>query len=173
VTTRRWVRVCSRAELEPGRGVAALVDGRQVAVFLLPSLPGASGASGGREPAVRLRAIDNHDPATGANVLSRGLLGSTGDVDYVASPMRKHRYDLDSGRCLDGAGSVPGVRVWPVRSWGGTVEVLSVVGETAEAVRTHCPFCALQCGMRVRGSGGGVRWRGCGGWTHPLFPVPG
>ncbi|HET6874023.1 MAG TPA: molybdopterin-dependent oxidoreductase, partial [Acidimicrobiales bacterium] len=166
MTTRRWVRVCSVRELEPGRGVAALVDGRQVAVFVLPGLPGASGLPDAREPAVRLRAIDNHDPATGANVLSRGLLGSTGDVEYVASPMRKHRYDLDSGRCLDGSGSVPGVRVWPVRSWGGTVEVLSVVGEAAEAVRTHCPFCALQCGMRVRGSGAGVAIE-----SDPSFPV--
>jgi len=45
MTVRRWVRVCSLAELEPGRGVAALVDGQQVALFLLP------GASG--EPASR------------------------------------------------------------------------------------------------------------------------
>ncbi|SEN28168.1 assimilatory nitrate reductase catalytic subunit [Actinacidiphila rubida] len=28
-------------------------------------------------------------------------------------------------------------------------------GRTAEPVDTHCPYCALQCGMRVRASGGG------------------
>jgi assimilatory nitrate reductase catalytic subunit len=150
MTLRRWVRVCSLRELEPGRGVAALVHGQQVAVFLLP------GASG--EPASTLRAIDNRDPVSRANVLARGLLGSTEGVDYVASPMHKHRFDLASGRCLDGVS--PGVRVWPVRVWGGAVEVLAVTGH-AEAdaanggpedgsVSTHCPFCALQCGMRLR-----------------------
>lgn len=147
MTLRRWVRVCSLRELEPGRGVAALVDGQQVAIFLMP------GESG--EPASRLRAVDNRDPITGTNVLSRGLLGSTDGVDFVASPMHKHRFDLDSGRCLDGIS--PGVRVWPVRVWGTSVEVLLVAPAVDEArpnshptgVATHCPFCALQCGMRL------------------------
>ena len=144
MTVRRWVRVCSLADLEPGRGAAAIVDGRQVALFLLP------GAHG--EPASRLRAIDNRDPVSGANVLSRGLLGSAGEVDYVASPMHKHRFDLATGRCLDGTS--PGVTVWPVRVWGSTVEVLAVSGaqpaDDGADTATHCPFCALQCGMRLR-----------------------
>lgn len=117
MTIRRWTRVCSLGELEPGRGVAALIEGEQVALFLLP---------GGGEPATRLRAIDNHDPVARANVLARGIVGCTDEVDYVASPMHKHRFDLASGRCLDG--SAPGVRVWPVRLWGATVEVLAVSG---------------------------------------------
>jgi assimilatory nitrate reductase catalytic subunit len=149
MTVRRWVRVCSLRELEPGRGVAALVDGQQVAVFLLP------GASG--EAASRLRAVDNRDPVSGANVLARGLLGSTDGVDYVASPMHKHRFDLASGRCLDGVST--GIRVWPVRVWGVSIEILAVKagpedgpggGPDGESVATHCPFCALQCGMRLR-----------------------
>lgn len=147
MSRRRWVRVCALSELEPGRGVAALVDGQQVAVFLLANATG--------EPASMLRAVDNRDPVTGANVLARGILGSTGDLDYVASPMLKHRFDLTSGRCLDGTS--PGVRVWPVRVWGNTVEVLVVtptpsdlpIGNTG-ATQTHCPFCALQCSMRLR-----------------------
>jgi assimilatory nitrate reductase catalytic subunit len=148
MTRRRWVRVCSLHELEPGRGAAALVDGQQVAIFLLPEDLG--------EPASRLRAIDNRDPVSGANVLARGLLGSVEGVNYVASPMHKHRFDLDSGRCLDGV--APGVRVWPLRVWGATVEVLAVTGDSRDlptagdtaSVATHCPFCALQCGMRLR-----------------------
>ena len=91
--------------------MAALVEGRQVAIFMLP------GAAG--QPATRIRAVDNRDPVTAANVLARGLLGSAGDVDYVASPLLKHRFDLATGQCLDG--SSPGVRVWPVRVWGTTV----------------------------------------------------
>lgn len=89
-------------------------------------------------------------------MLSRGLLGSDGEVTYVASPMYKDRFDLASGACLDGVS--PGVRVWPVRVWGSTVEVLATTGTpapeeiaaTAEPVTTHCPYCALQCGMRLR-----------------------
>jgi assimilatory nitrate reductase catalytic subunit len=153
MTRRRWVRVCSLRELDPGRGVAALVDGQQVAIFLLHDDAG--------EPSSRLRAIDNRDPISGANVLARGLLGTRGDVHYVSSPMHKHRFDLDSGECLDAASA--GVRVWPVRVWGRSVEVLSVTGRTDDsgkgdvrlgddrgAVPTHCPFCALQCSMRLR-----------------------
>ena len=163
MTRRRWARVCSLRELEPGRGVAALVDGRQVALFLLP------GATA--EPAARLRAVDHRDPVSGANVLARGLIGSVDGVDFVASPMFKHRFDLDSGRCLDGVS--PGVRVWPVRVWGGTVEVLSVSHGANDGARmeevptaTHCPFCALQCAMRLRDGRDGPEAE-----PEPSFPV--
>ena len=52
-----------------------------------------------------VHALDHHDPATGANVLARGLLGTTTQPDgtvvwYVASPLLKHRYSLADGRCL-------------------------------------------------------------------------
>lgn len=154
VSTRRWVRVCSLDELEPGRGTAAIVDGEQVALFRLPG-------SGG-EPTAHLRAIDNRDPTSGANVMARGIIGSSGDVDYVVSPMHKHRFDLLTGACLDGES--PGVRVWPVRVWGRSVEVLAIrhrgehprAGDAGEhspgTVQTHCPYCALQCAMGVRGA---------------------
>jgi len=84
--------VCSFTDLIPDRGVAALVDGRAVAVFRL---------SGTDE----LVAIDNVDPFAAASVLSRGLVGSI-ELDgawhpYVASPLRKHRFSLRSGVCLD------------------------------------------------------------------------
>lgn len=160
MTVRKWVRACSLPELQPGRGVAALVEGQQVAIFLLPGTGG--------DPASRLRAVDNRDPVTGANVLARGLVGSTALVDYVASPMQKHRFDLASGRCLDGVS--PGVRVWPVRVWGLTVEVLAVTSDGAHdpSTPTHCPFCALQCGMRLRphADGGDVQAE-----SDPSFPV--
>ena len=82
-----WVEVCILDRLTPGRGVAALVDGRQVAVFLLPD-----GA---------LRAVDNLDPCSGAAVLSRGLVGDVAGVTTVASPLYKQRFDLATGTCLD------------------------------------------------------------------------
>jgi nitrite reductase (NADH) small subunit len=98
----RWVPVCGTGELTPGRGVAAVLpDGRQVAVFL--------------DRSGRTYAIGNRDPFTGAYVLSRGLLGSTGNDGrpFVASPLLKQRFDLVNGRCLDDeAESVP---VYPTR----------------------------------------------------------
>jgi nitrite reductase (NADH) small subunit len=103
----RWTSICGVDRMVPDRGVAALVDGRQVAVFLL--------ATG------ELLAVDNIDPFSGAAVLSRGLVGDVDGTPTVASPVYKQRFDLRSGRCLDD----DGVRVatWPVRKGGGVVEV--------------------------------------------------
>ncbi|MEU0665489.1 MULTISPECIES: nitrite reductase small subunit NirD [Streptomyces] len=83
-----WLPICDDSVLTPGRGMAALLpDGRQVALF--------------RDRAGRWYAIDNRDPFTGAQVLSRGLIGSAGGRPFVASPLLKQRFDLESGRCLD------------------------------------------------------------------------
>ncbi|MGQ5259672.1 nitrite reductase small subunit NirD [Micromonospora sp. ZYX-F-536] len=104
--TLTWTPVCRLDRLEADRGVAALVDGVQVALF---------------RTADGLFAIDNHDPVSGAYVLSRGIVGSRGDVPTVASPLHKQVYDLRTGRCLD----LPGVSVTrhAVRCRDGLVEV--------------------------------------------------
>lgn len=88
VETRRWVAVCRSEQLLPGRGVAAMVDGEQVAIFRVPI---------GDEVLV----VGNRDPFSGACVLSRGIVGSVGDVITVASPVYKQRFDLRTGLCLD------------------------------------------------------------------------
>ncbi|MFF0832683.1 MULTISPECIES: nitrite reductase small subunit NirD [unclassified Streptomyces] len=83
-----WFAVCGLHRLVPGRGIAALLpDGRQVAVF--------------RDRADRLYAIDNRDPFGGAAVLSRGLTGTHRGRPFVASPLLKQRFDLETGQCLD------------------------------------------------------------------------
>ncbi|MET8470852.1 nitrite reductase small subunit NirD [Streptomyces sp. NPDC006422] len=82
------VTVCEPSRLKAGRGVAVLLpDGGQAAVFM--------------DRAGRVYAIDNTDPFTGAAVLSRGLLGSADGRPFVASPLLKQRFDLETGRCLD------------------------------------------------------------------------
>ncbi len=107
-----WIPVCCFADLVPDRGVAALAEGVPVAIFRLT----------GDE----IHAIAARDPFCGANVLSRGLVGSAGDVRYVASPMYKHRFDLATGTCLeDLAVRVP---IFPVRVANGIVQV---------AIRSH------------------------------------
>ncbi|MEU9853301.1 nitrite reductase small subunit NirD [Streptomyces sp. NPDC047974] len=96
-----WMTVCEEARLTPGRGLAALLpDGRQAAVF--------------RDRAGRAYAIDNRDPFTGAQVLSRGLLGTADGRPFVASPLLKQRFDLETGRCLDDDEVT--VAVYPVRT---------------------------------------------------------
>ncbi|GAC1313887.1 MAG: nitrite reductase small subunit NirD [Acidimicrobiales bacterium] len=97
--TTRWVDVCATEALRPGRGAAALVGGEQVALFLLPC-----GA---------IHAIDNYDPISGAQVMSRGIVGSLGDSVVVASPMYKHHIDLTTGVCLERPEVT--VRTWPVQ----------------------------------------------------------
>jgi NAD(P)H-dependent nitrite reductase small subunit len=105
-----WIPVCRLDQLQPGRGVAVLVHGEAVAVFLLDD--------------GTVRAIGNLDPCSGASVLSRGLVGHTvidgAPVRYVASPLRKQRFDLDSGRCLDAAVTAG---TWATRIVDGTVAV--------------------------------------------------
>ena len=105
-----WVDVCEAADLVPDRGVAALVDGEPVAVFLLGD--------------GQIFALANRDPWSGANVLSRGIVGSLGDRLVVASPMYKQRIDLATGEGVEH----PDVQVvtWPARVSGGRVQVATM-----------------------------------------------
>ncbi|ANS65094.1 nitrite reductase small subunit NirD [Streptomyces lincolnensis] len=83
-----WFTVCELDRLLPGRGVAALLpDGRQAALF--------------RDRNGKLYAVDNRDPFGGAAVLSRGLTGTHQGRPFVASPLLKQRFDLETGQCLD------------------------------------------------------------------------
>ena len=99
--------ICPYDRLPVDRGVAALVDGEQVAVF--------------RTHDDELYAVSNLDPFSGAMVMSRGIVGSRGDRPTIASPVYKQVFDLATGVCLDD----PGVRlrVPDVRVHDGVVEV--------------------------------------------------
>ncbi|MHA7134100.1 nitrite reductase small subunit NirD [Oerskovia turbata] len=88
-----WTTVCPVERLVPERGVPALVDGTQVAVFRLTD--------------DRLFAVQQRDPYSGANVLSRGIVGSRGETPTITSPMYKQVWDLTTGECLDPSGKEP------------------------------------------------------------------
>jgi nitrite reductase (NADH) small subunit len=105
-----WVAVCRLDDIVPNSGVCALVGARQVAVFRLDD--------------DSVYAIDNHDPFSRANVLSRGIVGDVKGELVVASPIYKQHFSLTSGKCLED----PEVRVlvYPVRLDGLTVLVQSV-----------------------------------------------
>jgi len=102
-----WVAVCRLQDIVPNTGVCALVGERQVAVFRLDD--------------ESVHAIDNHDPFSRANVLSRGIVGDLKGEVVVASPVYKQHFSLATGQCLED----PGVRlaVFPVRIEGDTVLV--------------------------------------------------
>jgi nitrite reductase (NADH) small subunit len=105
-----WTRICRVDDLLVERGAAALVDGRQIALF--------------RTYDGRLFATDQIDPFSGAAILSRGIVGDRGGVPTVASPMYKQVFDLRTGACLDTQGKEPlSVRVHPVAVTDGVVFV--------------------------------------------------
>jgi len=102
-----WTSVCALEQLEPLWGEAALVDGQQLALVLLPH--------------GHLYAVSNQDPATGSFVMSRGIVGSRGDRHTIASPLHKQVYDLETGRCFTSAEYA--LRTFPVRVDAGLVQV--------------------------------------------------
>lgn len=103
-----FVAVCSLDDIIPGTGVAAFLDGHQIAIFR-PTIEN------------KLHALSNFDPFSRAFVLSRGILGDRQGKLKVASPIYKQSFDLETGQCLDD----PSVSVvtYPVRVRLGRVEV--------------------------------------------------
>ena len=83
------VRVCALDDIVPGAGVAALVDGEQVAIFRLED--------------DSVHAVGNLDPFSRANVLSRGIVGDLNGELVVASPLYKQHFSLLTGRCIEDA----------------------------------------------------------------------
>ena len=114
--TPDWIEVCNYDAIYPDTGVCALIEGRQVAIFRLADGP--------------LYAVSNHDPFSGANVLSRGLVGDRSGEPKIASPIYKQTFNLRTGVCYED----PTVRldVYRVRRRRGVVEVLSAPVDVAE-----------------------------------------
>lgn len=115
------VPICPLDALTPERGAAALLpDGTQIAVFLLDD--------------GSVRAVQQHDPYSRSNILSRGLVGThlltvEGEeegrlVPTLSSPMYKQSWDLDTGAVLDsGGGEKLPIAVFDVEVHDGQVHV--------------------------------------------------
>ncbi|WP_019612718.1 nitrite reductase small subunit NirD [Psychromonas ossibalaenae] len=84
----QWITICKHQELSENSGVCALFEGQQVAVFYC-------------KRNADLYAVSNFDPIAQANVISRGIMGSVQEQAYVASPLYKQRFDLNTGICID------------------------------------------------------------------------
>jgi len=104
-----WESVCQFDDLIDNIGVCVLVNDKQIAVFRLSD-------------SRKLYAIDNLDPFSHANVLSRGMSGDLKGQPVVASPIYKQHFNLDTGQCLeDESVKIP---VYPIRVVDGNVQIL-------------------------------------------------
>ncbi|KUI99643.1 MULTISPECIES: nitrite reductase small subunit NirD [Vibrio] len=106
----QWQKICEVNAIIPGTGVCALVNQTQVALFR----PYAD---------ERVFAIDNYDPIAQANVLSRGIICEHLAELWVASPVKKQRFNLSDGRCLEDEQF--NIRAYDVRVVDHTIEVLT------------------------------------------------
>lgn len=108
----RWRAVCRLDDLEAGWGEGALLTDDhgaavQVALFRLDG--------------DTVYATSNLDPANGAPVMSRGIVGSRGDAPTVASPLHKEVYDLRTGAGLTHPDLT--LATYPARLTDGIVEI--------------------------------------------------
>lgn len=106
-----WVDVCALSEIAPDCGVAALLDGRQIALVRVGE-------------GDQVYALSNYDPFSEAFVIARGIVGDRAGRPKIASPIYKQSFDLQTGACLDDpAVALP---TFPVRVRAGRVEVVAV-----------------------------------------------
>ncbi|HEY4367613.1 MAG TPA: nitrite reductase small subunit NirD [Steroidobacteraceae bacterium] len=108
VAGTEWQSVCEFDELLPYGGVCAWLDGRQIAIFRVEE---------------SVYAIDNYDPASGSNVLARGIVGDIGGELVVTSPLYKQHFSLITGRCVEDPDRQ--VAVYPARVVAGHIWVRS------------------------------------------------
>lgn len=111
--TNKWVDICGIDDLVANSGVCALVEKIQVAIFYMPE-----------DNAIY--AINNYDPFSLINILSRGLTGDIQGEPMVSSPIYKQQFSLKTGICLQD--ETVSVEAYGVRITGSRVEV-NLAGE--------------------------------------------
>jgi nitrite reductase (NADH) small subunit len=104
----KWIQVCELDKIYPSTGVCALIEGKQVAIFR-PSEES------------QVYAINNMDPFAHSNVLSRGVICQHQGQLWVASPLKKQRFNLLDGSCLDN--NDVSIEAYKARVKDGQVEV--------------------------------------------------
>ena len=106
--SRLWQEVCRLDDIPADAGIGARLGDLQIALFRFNDA---------------VYALDNREPDSDANVLSRGLLGDVAGEPVVISPLYKQKIRLRDG-CFQGS-SQPAVRAWPVKVEAETVWVSS------------------------------------------------
>lgn len=127
-----WRFVCELDDIIDESGVCAAMDGRQIAVFRVGE---------------KVYALDNFDPASDANVLSRGLVCDLQGELVVASPIYKHHYSLLTGRCIEDPDC--SVVTYPARATDGRVWVQSKPARLTQGKRRLVVIGNGMAGMHV------------------------
>lgn len=103
---KRWQEICGLDEIPEQAGIGARLGRKPIALFRF-------GTS--------VYALDDQEPGSDANVLSRGILGDAAGEPVVISPLYKQRIRLRDGCQVDNG--EPAVRAWPVKIENGKVWV--------------------------------------------------
>jgi NAD(P)H-dependent nitrite reductase small subunit len=101
-----WEPVCPISDIPPNAGVAAMINGKQIAVFQVEDA---------------LYAVDNYDPLSKVNSLSRGIVGCINKELYIASPLYKQHFSLTTGQCLEESNVK--ISTYTLRCSNGVVEI--------------------------------------------------
>lgn len=110
LTACEWILVCNETDIPENGGACVKVEDEQVAVFNF-SRRG------------EWYATQNLCPHKQQMVLSRGMIGSTGDdcEPKVACPFHKNTFSLQSGKCL--SNDELEIKTYPVKVEDGKVYV--------------------------------------------------
>ncbi|SNY71970.1 nitrite reductase small subunit NirD [Enterobacter sp. CC120223-11] len=84
----QWINICDINDILPQTGVCAKLGHEQVAIFR-------------PHHDEQVFAISNIDPFFRASVLSRGLIAEHNGELWVASPLKKQRFRLSDGLCME------------------------------------------------------------------------
>jgi len=90
-----WLTICNIEDITKNTGVCADFNGKQVAIFHMKRANDNDATNGGSE----VKAVCNLDPFAKANVLSRGLITEKDNKYFVASPLLKQEFCLETGQC--------------------------------------------------------------------------
>lgn len=103
----KWQAVCRVEDVPEDGGVCVLVKGQQIAIFNFLTLG-------------KWYATDNECPHRLQMAISRGMIGTSGDIPKVACPFHKKTFSLETGECLndDACGHL---KVFDIKVEDGTV----------------------------------------------------
>ena len=113
---KEWRDVCAVDDVFPGTGVAALIDGEQIAIV--------------RTRDGLFAALSNFDPFSNAFVIARGIVGDRAGVPRIASPIYRQSFCLQTGECFEDR--EVRLEVFPIRVLGGRIQVALTTAIRAE-----------------------------------------
>jgi nitrite reductase (NADH) small subunit len=90
-----WLTICNINDIAKNTGVCADFNGKQVAIFHMKT----SSDNADTNRVSEVKAVCNLDPFAEASVLSRGLITEKESKYFVASPLLKQEFCLETGQC--------------------------------------------------------------------------